>query len=48
MACPRNENSDYAVFLAAYMRSVGDNIRLSFTCIKAAPLTCSAAVVIVR
>ena len=48
MACPRNESSDYAVFLAAYMRSVGDNIRLSFTCIKAAPLTCSAAVVIAR
>ena len=48
MACPRNESGDYAVFLAAYTRSFGDDIRLSFTCIKAAPLTCSAAVVISR
>ena len=48
MACPRNESGDYAVFLAAYTRSFGDDIRLSFTCIKTAPLACSAAVVIAR
>ena len=48
MACPRNESSDYAVFLAAYMRNVGDDIRFGFACIKAAPLACSAAVVIAR
>ena len=48
MACPRNESGDYAVSLAAYTRSFGDDIRLSFTCIKTAPLACSAAVVIAR
>ncbi len=48
MACPRNESGDYAVFLAAYTRSFGDDICFGFACIKAAPLTCSAAVVIAR
>ena len=48
MTCPRNESGDYAAFLAAYTRSFGDDIHLSFTCIKTAPLTCSAAVVIAR
>ena len=36
MACPRNESSDYAVFLASYMRSVGDDIRFGFACINSA------------
>ena len=48
MACPRNESGDYAVFLAAYTRSFGDDICLSFTYIKAAPFARSAAVVIAR
>ena len=48
MACPRNESGDYAVFLAAYTRSFGDDIRFGFACIKAAPLACSAPVVIAR
>ena len=48
MACPRNESGDYAVFLAAYTRSFGDDICFGFACIKAAPLACSAAVVIAR
>ena len=48
MACPRNESGDYAVFLAAYTRSFGDDIRFGFACIKAVPLACSAAVVIAR
>ena len=48
MACPRNESGDYAVFLAAYTRSFGDDIGFGFACIKAAPLACSAAVVIAR
>ena len=48
MACPRNESGDYAVFLAAYTRSFGDDICSGFACIKAAPLACSAAVVIAR
>lgn len=48
MACPRNESGDYAVFLAAYTRSFGDDICFGFACIKAAPLACSAAVVIAK
>ena len=48
MACPRNESCDYAVFLAAYTRSFGDDICFGFACIKAAPLACSAPVVIAR
>ena len=48
MACPRNESGDYAVFLAAYTRSFGDDICYGFACIKAAPLACSAAVVIAK
>ena len=48
MACPRNESGDYAVFLAAYSRSFGDDICFGFACIKAAPLACSTPVVIAR
>ena len=48
MACPRNESGDYAVFLAAYTRSFGDDVYFVFACIKAAPLACSAPVVIAR
>ena len=46
MVCPRNESGDYAVFLAAYTRSFGDDICFGFACIKAAPLACSIAIVI--
>ena len=48
MAWPRNESGNYTVFLASYTRSFGDDICSGFACIKAAPLACSAAVVIAR
>ena len=43
---PRNICSYYTMFRAAYTRSFGDNICLRSAYVKATPLACSAAVVI--